>query len=135
MYEKIQHGNLRFPPFLSAECRSLIQGLLVRDPSKRLGFGSSDINSIKSHPFFAAINWDRLLKKEVIPVYIPIVKQGVMDTSNFDQQFTSEPVVDSVVQGSKLNDMSNEFNGFTFVPKAGPLQGGQTAPSKGSMYN
>ena len=121
MYEKIQHGNLRFPPFLSADCRSLIQGLLVRDPSKRLGYGAPDLQSIKVHPFFASMSWEKLEKKEILPVYMPVVKQGVMDTANFDQQFTSEPVVDSVVQGSKLTDANQEFTGFTFVPKGGAL--------------
>lgn len=35
MYNKIQHGVLRFPPFLSDGCKQLIVALLNRDPKKR----------------------------------------------------------------------------------------------------
>jgi len=37
MYSKIQHGVLRFPPFLTEECKSLITLLLNRDPKKEIG--------------------------------------------------------------------------------------------------
>ena len=40
-----------------------------------------------------------------------------IDTSNFDVEFTSEPVVDSVVQTSALSDAKGaDFDGFTFTP-------------------
>lgn len=132
MYEKIQHGNLRFPPFLSNDCRALIQALLVRDPSKRLGY-TNDLSAIQSHPFFASISWEKLNNKEVSPVYLPVVKNGMMDTSNFDAQFTNEPVVDSLADPqSKLNQASNEFSGFTFVPKTSL---NAVKPSGSTMYD
>jgi len=38
-----------------------------------------------------------------------------MDTSNFDKQFTSEPVMQTAVDASKLTSADQEqFTGFTF---------------------
>ena len=61
-----------------------------------------------------------MLKQVDVP-YKPKVK-GAADTSNFDQDFTSEPVVDSLApQGSALSKTlqqnAGEFSGFTFVNK------------------
>lgn len=126
MYNKIQHGVLRFPPFLSEHCKSLIVALLNRDPNKRLGSGKNDFKDLQAHPFFNPINWDHLMAKKIEPLYKPDVK-GIADTSNFDDTFTSEPVVDSMVQGSTLSktlqNNGDAFSGFTFVPKAGEHMG------------
>lgn len=45
---------------------------------------------------------------------------GSVDTSYFDEEFTSEPVVDSVVTSSALSESkgSTRFDGFTFVDKS-----------------
>jgi len=116
MYNKIQHGVLRFPPFLTDSCKNLIVALLNRDPKKRLG-SNKDVEDIKDHAFFQSINWDKLYKKQIDPPYKPEVK-GNEDTSNFDEQFTNEQVVDSVVPGNSLSQTMQEntdaFKGFTF---------------------
>jgi len=122
MYNKIQHGVLRFPPFLSEPCKNLIVALLNRDPTKRLG-SKDDVNDIKVHAFFKDISWDKLYKKEIEPQYKPKVKSND-DTGNFDETFTKEPVVDSVVPTSKLNEpdpADGQFTGFTYNQKEGPL--------------
>jgi len=117
MYNKIQHGVLRFPPFLSEACKSLIVALLNRDPAKRLGSGN-DIEDIKAHAFFKDINWAKMMKKEIDVAYKPKVKSTGEGTDNFAQEFTNEPVVDSMVASSALSQtLSNEadaFNNFTF---------------------
>jgi len=127
MYNKIQHGVLRFPPFLSEPCKNLIVALLNRDPTKRLG-SKDDVNDIRSHQFFKDMSWDKLYKKEIEPSYKPKLKEKAetkQDTSNFDETFTKEPVVDSVVQGSKLGETvaeeGNAFSDFTFQQKEGHL--------------
>ena len=50
-------------PYFSVEAKSMLQALLERDPSKRLGSGEEDALEIKRHPFFAKIDWDQLYKK------------------------------------------------------------------------
>jgi len=124
MYNKIQHGVLRFPPFLSEHCKSLIVGLLNRDPKKRLG-SLNDVDDVTGHPFFSGLNWDDVMSKKLEVSYRPNVKSDD-DSSNFDQTFTSEPVVDSMVQGSELTKTLGEggndaFSGFTFQEKGSAL--------------
>jgi len=127
MYNKIQHGVLRFPPFLSEPCKNLIVALLNRDPTKRLG-SKDDVNDIRGHQFFKDMSWDKLYKKEIEPAYKPKLKEKAetkQDTSNFDETFTKEPVVDSVVQGSKLGETvaeeGNAFSDFTFQQRENHL--------------
>jgi len=125
MYHKIQHGVLRFPPFLSDPCKSLIIGLLNRDPEERLGSGVSDVGSIMEHEFFTAhFTWQEIDAKDVDPPYKPTT-QGEADTTNFDKTFTNEVVVDSLIPESALNSANDKFGGFTFAPKSG-LAGSST---------
>ena len=67
MYRKIVNEQLRFPDaqqdgvVISRDSRDLITRLLDRDPVKR--FGGRGADEIKKHPFFNAIDWDKLLRK------------------------------------------------------------------------
>jgi len=122
MYNKIQHGVLRFPPFLSEPCKAMIVALLNRDPKKRLG-SKADIDDLKAHAFFKDINFEKMMKKEIDPPYKPKIKANDT-TSNFDTTFTSEPVVDSVAQPSGLGTLSENpdaFAGFTYQQKGSHL--------------
>lgn len=49
------------PPVIgySTDFSSLIKGLLCKDPTKRLGFGKDDFRTVKEHPFFKGIEWER----------------------------------------------------------------------------
>jgi serum/glucocorticoid-regulated kinase 2 len=69
MYFKIMHAKLELPDTLDNDTKSLLAGLLERDPSKRLG----DAAVIKTHPYFKSIDWDKILRKEIKPPYIPPV--------------------------------------------------------------
>jgi len=118
MYNKIQHGTLRFPPFLSDACKSIITQLLDRNPKKRLG-STSDFEDVKAHAFFAGINWQDLFDKKIKPSFKPAVKKNdESDTSQFDEQFLNEPVVDSVVPPSAISVPESAFDGFTFQGKS-----------------
>jgi len=121
MYNLIQHGVLRFPPFLTEPCKALIIGFLNRDPKKRLG-SIADVADVKSHAFFKDMNWEKLYRKEMVSKYKPDVKQNIEDASNFDKEFTSEPVVDSVVApsalGASVGGGEKAFDGFTFDERA-----------------
>jgi serum/glucocorticoid-regulated kinase 2 len=116
MYNKIQHGVLRFPPFLSDDCKAIIVALLNRDPRKRLG-SANDVEDLKAHPFFKTINWEDMMAKKIDIPFKPSVS-GDADTSNFDKTFTNEVVVDSVVPDSMINSVDNNpeaFRKFTFT--------------------
>jgi serine/threonine protein kinase len=92
MFEKIRSAKLRFPPTLSSNAIDVLSKMLVRDPAKRLGCGPEDAEEIKGHPFFELINFEDLLSGRIIPQWRPAVA-GSLDTSQFDREFTSMPVV------------------------------------------
>ena len=51
MFANIARKEAPYPAYLSTNAKSLLKGLLHKDPTKRLGF-ENDFDDIKSHPFF-----------------------------------------------------------------------------------
>lgn len=101
MYKKILHNPLVFGDEISPLARSILTGLLNRDPSQRLGVNGAE--EIKRHPFFAQhIDFERLSHKKIQPPFKPSVSSPV-DVSNFDTVFTAEEPTDSVVEGGQLS--------------------------------
>jgi len=66
--------KVRFPRGLSAAAKSLLTGLLIKDPKQRLGGGPDDAQEIMSHVFFSSINWLDLEQKKVIETMILLVE-------------------------------------------------------------
>ncbi|KAI9786639.1 MAG: Serine/threonine-protein kinase [Geoglossum umbratile] len=88
MYKNIAFGKVRFPrDALSTEGRNFVKGLLNRNPKHRLG-ATHDAKELKAHQFFHDIDWDALMKKNVVPPFKPKLKSE-LDTSNFDPEFTN----------------------------------------------
>lgn len=112
MYKKILQEPLRFPDGFDHDAKDLLIGLLSRDPKRRLGYNGAE--EIKMHPFFSQLSWRRLLMKGYIPPYKPPVISA-MDTSNFDQEFTREKPIDSVVDEYLSESVQKQFGGWTYV--------------------
>ena len=112
-YEKILKAELRCPTYLQNDVKGLIQGLLVRDPLRRLGSGPGDVKELERSAYFAALSFDKVFNKEYTPIYKPNVV-GETDVANFDPQFTAEAAVDSVIDNSALAGQPNQFEGFTY---------------------
>ncbi|XP_034053563.1 ribosomal protein S6 kinase delta-1 isoform X2 [Gymnodraco acuticeps] len=53
------HTALNIPESVSEEARSLLEKLLQFNPMERLGAGVGGVDDIKSHPFFARVQWHR----------------------------------------------------------------------------
>ncbi|CAJ0584773.1 unnamed protein product, partial [Mesorhabditis spiculigera] len=130
MFELIIRGELRFPSRLSQEAKSLLTGLLVKDPLQRLGGGPDDAIEITHHPFFGSIDWQRLYNKEIEPPFKPLVTSDT-DTSYFDTTFTSEPVqltpppvragpLDTVAEEEEM--IQQNFTHFSYKHEASPRQ-------------
>eukprot|EP00889_Picochlorum_renovo_P003101 jgi/Picre1/30131/NNA_005500.t1 len=69
MFKSITNISYRMPSHFSWELQNLISSLLVKTPSKRLGyFGAA---AIKSHPWFSGFDWDALSNRDLTPPYIP----------------------------------------------------------------
>ncbi|KAF8073758.1 kinase-like domain-containing protein [Lyophyllum atratum] len=113
MYRKILNDPLNFGPEIESEARSVLTGLLTRDPSKRLGVNGAE--EIKRHPFFKNhIDFKKLLQKQIHPPFKPSVASPV-DVSNFDTVFTTEAPVDSFVEDSNLSQtVQDQFSGFSY---------------------
>ncbi|KAG8690203.1 AGC protein kinase Gad8 [Ceratobasidium sp. 423] len=113
MYRKILQDPLRFGDEIGSDARSLLTGLLTRDPAQRLGVNGAD--DIKKHPFFAKnIDFKKLVQKKIQPPFKPSVASAI-DTSNFDDVFTSEQPLDSVVESSELGQsVQDKFAGFSY---------------------
>uniref|UniRef100_A0AAV1UQH4 AGC/AKT protein kinase n=1 Tax=Peronospora matthiolae TaxID=2874970 RepID=A0AAV1UQH4_9STRA len=71
LYKLIEKESVKFPSkcSLSPDARSLILGLLEKDPHKRLG--ASQTSDILTHPFFKDIRWDIVLRKKITPPWVP----------------------------------------------------------------
>ncbi|KAF9366012.1 AGC protein kinase Gad8 [Mortierella sp. NVP85] len=121
MYRKILEDELRFPEEISPVARSLLSALLTREPTQRLGNGGS--STIKQHAFFEPISFPHLMAKKIQPPFKPSVSSAT-DTSNFDEEFTSEEPLDSVVESSYLSEtVQLQFKGFTYNPTQDHLLG------------
>lgn len=120
MYNKILSEPLRFPDDMDRDAKSLLQGLLCRDPKKRLGVNGAA--EIRAHPFFAQIDWRRLMNKKYAAPFKPSV-QSATDTSNFDVEFTSEVPADSVADNSYLSEsVQQQFGGWTYTNQDSRLE-------------
>lgn len=91
LFELILQEQLRFPASLTMAARSLLMGLLEKDPRKRLGGSEEDVRDIARHPFFASINWQDLLEKKIPPPWKPDVSSPA-DTKYIPEEFKRERV-------------------------------------------
>lgn len=99
-----------FPVWLSKQAVSYVKGLLIKDPSKRLGSGDTGEADLKGHAFFSGMDWDKIDRREVVPPFKP--KKG----SNVDEDFTSEPAVLTPTAKDRVAGIDqDEFAGFSFV--------------------
>ncbi|CAM9429824.1 unnamed protein product [Scytosiphon promiscuus] len=140
LFEKIRKGNLTYPRYLSANAQDILHGLLTRDPSRRLGSSLDDAQEVQRHPFFAPLDWDLVMRREVAPPWEPTLV-GSLDSSQFDREFTSMPIFSPDQRDYKLGQSaaSNDdtFEGFTFVDSSSThllnaTGGQQTAAPTGS---
>ncbi|KAJ3484777.1 hypothetical protein NLI96_g5411 [Meripilus lineatus] len=115
MYQRILTDPLLFPPDMPHDAKSVMTGLLQRNPARRLGAGGAE--EIKRHPFFSKhVDWHRLLAKKIQPPFKPSV-ESVLDVANFDSEFTGEQAQDSHVDDTPLSEtVQDQFRGFTYNP-------------------
>ncbi|RLN53548.1 hypothetical protein BBJ29_008164 [Phytophthora kernoviae] len=91
LYRKIEESEPCFPSHFSPVLCDFLSGLLHKDVNQRLGNGPNGMQDILDHPFFAKISWQRLEAKQVVPPLVPNLTNK-LDTSNFEEQFTSQQV-------------------------------------------
>jgi hypothetical protein len=81
--KKFSKEKLNFPETLTSNlkplykfrnAKSLVKHLLVADLTKRYGNLKGGVNDIKTHRWFAEIDWEQLAAKKIPAIYKPIVK-------------------------------------------------------------
>ncbi|ETV67311.1 AGC protein kinase, variant 3 [Aphanomyces astaci] len=111
MLQRIVHADVRFPADFPKDAKSLVRGLLNRDPKARL---SGD--AIQSHPFFASIQWTKLYQRQVPAYWTPDLSSET-DTKYVDPVFTKDgppSAVYDVAASHGKKDWSKRFSQFSF---------------------
>lgn len=106
--EKINFNEINNPQIVD-----LISKLLTIDPKKRLGYGETDAKQIKEHKYFSDVEWEKYLKKEIEPPFLPNF-EGELDLKYFDKMFTDEPVNSNRTTIMSRSNGTSEYNGFTY---------------------
>ncbi|KNC50935.1 AGC/SGK protein kinase [Thecamonas trahens ATCC 50062] len=125
MYERTLYEQVYYPPYFSKDAKSLIAGLLHREPSLRLG-ANDDVDELKAHPFFASIDWDALLAKTITPPWIPAV-EAADDIQYVDGEFLAQPLHDRAHRKKLSDTAQSAFDGFTFAGEQSALSAAASA--------
>lgn len=104
-----------YPIDMAGDIVQIFQGLLTKDPEKRLGAGPRDALDVMEEPFFRNINFDDILELRVQPPYLPEIKSPE-DTSYFEQEFTSAAPTLTPMPSVLDTRQQEEFRGFSFMP-------------------
>ncbi|KAI9105929.1 kinase-like domain-containing protein [Phlyctochytrium arcticum] len=114
IFEAILEDEILYPVNMAKDAVSLLQQLLMKDPTKRLGSGKNDSEEIKKHSFFRGVDWDAMLQQRIPPPYQPKISSPE-DVSNFDEEFTKEnPVLTPCHSVLSAADQA-DFRGFSYI--------------------
>lgn len=84
LYDQIANDPVKFPSTVDPHAQSLIESLLEKNPTKRLGNLKGGVDDLKQHHWFKSVNWEYMERRQVRPPYKPRVA-GPADASNFDR--------------------------------------------------
>lgn len=91
------------PRRTSNQTKDLIMALLEKEPEERIGSEQmGGVESLKNHPFFLETDWNKVIKRQARPPFIPRLDSDE-DVSYFDQEFPS----DSHLNSSKVQSSSS----------------------------
>ncbi|GFF67138.1 hypothetical protein IFM60648_07348 [Aspergillus lentulus] len=85
IYENIIRGRVKYPPYLHPDAVDLLSQLITADLTKRLGNLHGGSEDVKNHPWFAEVTWDRLARKDIDAPYVPPIRGGQGDASQYDR--------------------------------------------------
>lgn len=85
IYENILRGKIKYPPYLHSDVVDLLSQLITADLTKRLGNLHGGSEDVRNHPWFAEVTWDRLARKDIDAPYVPPIRGGQGDASQYDR--------------------------------------------------
>ncbi|KAM7397857.1 hypothetical protein PAMA_005947 [Pampus argenteus] len=99
---RILNDPVSYTPKFSKECKDICEGLMDKDPVKRLGFKNNDCTELKNQPFFKEINWGRLEAGMLPPPFVPdpkaVYAKDIDDVGAF-----------STIKGMVMDNKDTEF--------------------------
>ncbi|XP_077596914.1 rhodopsin kinase GRK1b [Stigmatopora nigra] len=99
---RILNDPVPYTPNFSNECKAVCEGLMEKDPGKRLGFKNNECAELKSQPFFREINWGRLEAGMLPPPFVPdpkmVYAKDIDDVGAF-----------STIKGVVMDNKDTEF--------------------------
>jgi hypothetical protein len=84
LYDLIAKQPVHYPESADPKAVDLMQGLLEKNPSRRLGVLKGGAEDVKEHPWFKGIDWKHMEGRLIRPPYRPKIG-GPGDASNFDK--------------------------------------------------
>lgn len=111
--DRVLKSKLQLKKYLTPNAKDLLKKLLHKQAENRLGYGEKDSEAVKTHKFFAGVNWDHVLSKKTSPPFLPLLKSED-DFSNFDDEFTSKPAIDSPAGPLPSQSVEDVFLGFSY---------------------
>ena len=112
--KKNEKKNISIPK----EAIDLIQKILIKDPTKRIGYGSKDYKEIKEHPFFKGIDFDNFFE-EPIPlkkIYSLLESFGYIEVKDEHKEKDDDIYIN--VLNKSDNDIFDERNSLGSVDNA-----------------
>uniref|UniRef100_A0A8C5T0Q1 G protein-coupled receptor kinase n=1 Tax=Laticauda laticaudata TaxID=8630 RepID=A0A8C5T0Q1_LATLA len=88
--------NVELPDSFSPELQSLLEGLLQRDSTKRLGCQAGGAQEVKAHPFFQGIDWQQVYLQKLLDCDQELYKNFPLVISERWQQEVAETVFEAV---------------------------------------
>ena len=101
----------KMPREIDAKSKSLLSKLLEKNCAKRLGCLVGRGEDIRNQPFFQGFQWEKLRNKELPTPWKPSLRNGNMDTTNFDAYDDEEhPSQGGFRSVAKANEYRGEQN-------------------------
>ncbi|XP_051542319.1 rhodopsin kinase GRK1b [Myxocyprinus asiaticus] len=99
---RILSDPVSYPPTFSQELKNICEGLMEKDPEKRLGFKNNECAELKKQSFFKELNWGRLEAGMLPPPFVPdpkmVYAKDIDDVGAF-----------STIKGVVIDNKDNEF--------------------------
>lgn len=112
LFERIKFAAPKFPPYVAGETRALLEALLRKEPTERLGVGGAA--EVRAHAWFRGVDFEALALKRITPPFLPTLED--FGLRNFDREFTELPVLSP----ERAERLCANFDGFTWEERATP---------------
>lgn len=115
LYQHIVSDEVIFPEHVQQPARSLIRGLLCKEPENRLG--SKTAAEIKNHEFFSGLDWEMVYEKKIDPPFKPTrvdIDEHTVDMLTKGRRSSEINLVLPQTECSNLGASPN-FTGFSYM--------------------